>query len=72
MSFGENIKKIRNDLKMSQSEFAYKIELGWSQSTLSNIENGRLTYKDTNRIYRKIAEVFNIDTSAYLENDNAK
>lgn len=65
--FSENIKKIRKDLKISQSEFAYKIGLGWTQATVSNIERGRFTYKDVNRIYNRISEVFGIDTSAYME-----
>ena len=65
--FSENIKKIRKDLKLNQTEFAFKLGLGWTQATVSSIENGRLSYRDTNRIYKRISEVFNIDTSEHME-----
>ncbi|MEX6014791.1 helix-turn-helix domain-containing protein [Mammaliicoccus sciuri] len=39
MTFGQNLKRIRKDMKLTQQEMADKI--GISQNYLSDIENGK-------------------------------
>lgn len=52
---GENIKKIRERLNLSQAEFAERITV--SQKTVSNMESGQVTEKNLIAICR----VFNVN-----------
>lgn len=68
-SFGQHIKKLRMQKKMSLNEFAFKSMLITS-ATQSRIENGLVDLKFSTLI--KIANALNISPSELLENFDFK
>ncbi len=66
MSIGFKIKKIREEKKLSQPELAHILDI--SQSTLSRIENSRLSKDIDFTLMDKICKFFEVDFSYFLEN----
>lgn len=56
-----NLKKIRNQLKINQKEFAEK--LGFSRSAISNFESGNVPPSDN--FLEKLHEVYGIEVEEY-------
>ena len=56
-NIGERIKELRNDLKLSQTEFGKK--LGVSRDTINNLERNRVDIKDL--IIKSICHEFNVN-----------
>lgn len=68
MTFGEKLKKLRDDNNVSQKDFASKFKV--SAGTVSNWESDRrFPDKDT---LLKIAEFFNVTTDFLLGNSKAE
>jgi transcriptional regulator with XRE-family HTH domain len=66
MNIGIKIRKLRENIKMSQNELA--LQLGISQATLHNIESG-FSHKIDFLMMDKICNIFDKDFS-YFANDN--
>ena len=66
MSIGFKIKKIREEKKLSQPELAHILDI--SQSTLSRIENRRLSKDIDFTLMDKICKFFEVDFSYFLDN----
>ena len=64
MEIGLNIKKLREQRKLSQPELAHK--LGIAQTTLSNIENGS-TQKIDFVLMDKVCKELDVDFGYFLE-----
>lgn len=65
MRFGEKLKQLRTEKKMTQPELAAK--LGVTTRTLQNYEWGKM-YPKQSEVYGKIAAIFNV-TADWLLND---
>jgi len=66
MDIGIKIRRLRESIKMSQSELAR--QLGITQATLHNIESG-ITHKVDCLLIDKVCNIFDKDFS-YFANDN--
>lgn len=67
MVIGDRIKKVRNELKLTQKEFATK--LGISRSNLSDMENGRNKAENIN-ILKKLSEISNKSIDYFIKDIN--
>ena len=68
MVIGDRIKKVRNELKLTQKEFATK--LGISRSNLSDMENGRNKAENIN-ILKKLSEISNKSIDYFIKDINS-
>ena len=66
MKLGDNIQKLRKDLKLSQEQLAEKIDV--TRQTISNWENGKF-YPDIDALV-KISKCFNISLDDLLSYDD--
>jgi transcriptional regulator with XRE-family HTH domain len=64
MDIGMKIKKLRENLKLSQEELAYQLEI--SQTKLSNIENGT-TKKVGVQMLNKVCDFFGVDFDYFFD-----
>lgn len=65
MSIGFKIKKLREEKRLSQPELAHILDV--SQSTLSRIENSRLSKDIDFMLMDKVCSFFEVDFSYFLE-----
>lgn len=63
MSFGENLKKLRTDAAMTQSELAGR--LGITTRTLINYESGKC-YPKQSELYAKLSALFGVSADSLL------
>ena len=68
MLFGEKLKKLREDKKLSQIQLAYN--LGVSKSTVSCYENG--SRYPSYEVLVKIAHTFHVTTDYLLDHDSIR
>ena len=68
MVIGDRIKKVRDELKLTQNEFATK--LGISRSNLSDMENGRNKAENIN-ILKKLSEISNKSIDYFIKDINS-
>ncbi len=64
MDIGLKIKKLRENLKLSQEELAHQLEI--SQTKLSNIENGT-TKKVGVKLLNKACDFFKVDFDYFFD-----
>lgn len=66
MSFGEKLRDLRNNKKMTQAQLAK--EIGVSSRTIISYENGN-SYPKKREVYFKLATFFNVDVNYLLTED---
>lgn len=66
MTFGEKLRTLRLQKKMTQQELAKEAGLG--MNTISNYEKGK-TYPQDRGVYARLAEILGVSTD-YLHNEN--
>lgn len=65
MSIGSNIRKIRKTLERSQESVIHRIN-NMSQSTLSNIENGKTPISPDSPLLQQLADELGVPVEAFL------
>lgn len=69
MSFGDKVRKLRGENKLTQSDLASK--LGVSTRTIYNYEKGKLFPKDI-KVIKGLAEIFNVTTDYLMKEIDVK
>jgi transcriptional regulator with XRE-family HTH domain len=69
MSFGDKIKRLREEHKYTQSDLASR--LGISTRTIYNYEKGKLFPKDI-KVFKGLTEIFNVSTDYLMEEIDVK
>ncbi len=68
MSIGSNIRKIRKTLERSQESVIHRIN-NMSQSTLSNIENGKKPIGPDSPLLQQLADELGVPVEAFLSDN---
>ncbi|GHU37603.1 hypothetical protein FACS1894105_10030 [Clostridia bacterium] len=66
MKFGEKLKEQRTSRKIRQEDLALQVDV--SLRTIQHYETGH-SYPHSRSIYRRLAEIFNVDVNYFLTED---